>query len=94
MLSSKLFSRHDRRDSPGKRVLGGLVALFLGVTGQARAQPKYLYTTIDPPGSGEMFVSGINTSGQIVGTYNKHGFLLDQGSYTPFDVPTSTATEA
>src|SRR5439155_2259976 len=42
--------------------------------------------------------SGINASGQIVGYYfagtESHGFLLDQGGYTTFDVPGSIWTYA
>jgi hypothetical protein len=75
------------------RLFGGLVALGLlvGGAGQGRAQPSYLYTTFDVPGS--MLATsprGINNSGQIVGNYlrlpGNHGFLLSGGSYTTFDV--------
>src|SRR5262249_61539682 len=41
----------------------------------------------------------INATGQIVGGYQAadytfHGFLLDNGSYTPLDVPGASFTEA
>jgi uncharacterized membrane protein len=46
------------------------------------------YTTLDVPGqppSGG--ASGINASGQIVGSSRGHGFLFDHGSYSTLDVP-------
>jgi probable HAF family extracellular repeat protein len=51
------------------------------------------YTRIDVPG----IPTGINASGQMVGSYtdaqNKsHGFLLNNGTYTTFDVPGSSWT--
>jgi probable HAF family extracellular repeat protein len=81
------------------RYLCSLVALGLlqGVTGQVKAQPIYAFTTFDVPGSSRFTTqpNGINASGQIVGSYNGHGFLIDQGSYiTTFDVPGSTWTSA
>src|SRR5947209_7318278 len=74
------------RDSAMKRFLCGLVALCLlmGGTGQAKAQPSYVYTKLDVPGSDYTRAHGINDSGQIVGAYVEadvtHGFLLDNGS--------------
>jgi probable HAF family extracellular repeat protein len=59
-----------------------------------------IYSTIDVPGSTSTSASGINNSGQIVGSYdvagpyNSHGFLLDSGNYTTLDVPGSTGTYA
>jgi probable HAF family extracellular repeat protein len=51
------------------------------------------------PGSTYTRANGINASGQIVGDYSDaaghgHGFLLDHGSYTTLDVPSSIFTEA
>lgn len=41
------------------------------------------YTTIDqPPGA---FARGLNSTGQIVGSYAGHGFILSDGSYTTLD---------
>jgi len=42
---------------------------------------------------------GINHGGQIVGEYfdaggTSHGFLLDNGAFTPIDVPGATGTAA
>jgi probable HAF family extracellular repeat protein len=50
------------------------------------------YTTRDPPGAAFTFASGINASGQIVGTYNNgpyHGFLYSGGTYATLDVPSA-----
>src|SRR5438552_1119976 len=86
-----------------KRYLCSLVALGLpvGVTGQAMAQPSYSFTILDVPGSSKAsaIALGINASGQIVGSYYDaayihHGFLYDQGGYTPLDVPGSNYTHA
>ncbi len=55
--------------------------------GWAQAQkPAYDFITIDPPGSVETFVKGINTQGDIVGRFidaagNRHGFLLSDGIF-------------
>src|SRR6516165_4671528 len=85
-----------------KRYLCSLVALGLlqGLGGQVKAQPTYVFTPVDVPGSSYLkrtFATGINTSGQIVGYYLSgglnvaaYGFLLDQGSYTTLDVPGAT----
>src|SRR5258708_9964470 len=56
--------------------------------------PVYTYATFDDPlntsGDGTL-ASGINDTGQIVGTYadasGVHGFLLSGGSYTTLDAP-------
>jgi probable HAF family extracellular repeat protein len=50
------------------------------------------------PGAVHTWAYGINTSGQLVGSYTDAsrslGFLFDQGSYTTLDVPGSTSTSA
>ena len=58
-------------------------------------------TTLDVPGSlsSSTTADGINDLGQIVGYYqdaarNGHGFLYDQGNYTPLDVPGAYITYA
>src|SRR5260221_3487100 len=56
--------------------------------------PVYTYATFDDPlntsGDGTL-ASGINDTGQIVGTYadasGVHGFLLSGGSYTTLHAP-------
>lgn len=83
-----------------KRLLlcvAGLV-LFLGVTGQAKAQ--YSFTTFDPPGSTSTnpLGGGINDAGWIVGSYDDvngtHGYLLRDGKYTPLDFREAILTRA
>src|SRR5437879_3297950 len=82
------------RVSTMKRFLSGLVALglLMSLSGNAKAQPSYIYTTLDVPGATLTSAFGINPSGEIVGAYRDaafkgHGFLLDKGSYTTLDVP-------
>jgi hypothetical protein len=73
-----------------KRLLWGWVVLGVIVagTGEAHAQPSYVYTTLDVPGSGDTFAAGINNAGQIVGSYNgSHGFILSGGVYSTLDAP-------
>ena len=50
------------------------------------------YATLTVPGATNTKAYGINDSGQIVGSYDGHGFLLDHGSYTTLDVPGSVET--
>ena len=53
----------------------------------------FTFTTIDVPGAapGSTQAGGINTSGQIVGSFvagaTTHGFLDTGGSFTTIDVP-------
>src|SRR5690242_7843203 len=67
------------------------LGLFLGMAGQAKAQPTYSFTTLDVPGASRnigTWATGINASGQIVGGYDRnHGFLFDNGRYTTLEVP-------
>jgi probable HAF family extracellular repeat protein len=53
-------------------------------------------TTLEVPGSRSTGVSGINDSGQIVGSYfdssTDHSFLFENGSYITLDVPGSSQT--
>jgi probable HAF family extracellular repeat protein len=76
-----------------------VLALFLGMAGQGKAQPTYVFTSLDPPGSTGTRIFGINDRGQIVGVFGDafgkaHGFLLDSGTYTTLDVPGAQFTEA
>src|SRR6266849_8407433 len=78
-------------------LLGTALGLFLGVTGQAKAD--YMFRRLDPPDSSRTEALGINSYGHIVGNYEdvnhiRHGFLLIGDCYTPFDVPDSTLTGA
>ena len=73
-----------------------LVLLGLGL-GIAHAQ-TYLYFTFDPPGSTFTSVSGMNNSGQMVGTYQDsaglHSFLRssDGVTYTTINFPGASRT--
>jgi hypothetical protein len=60
-FSTSLMVRHFRLHSnrPFVEVLGLLVlGLFLGMTGQAKAQPTFVFTTLDVPGSSAPFTTG------------------------------------
>ena len=55
--------------------------------------PIFTYTTLDDPlAINRTFATGVNASGQAVGSYNDaggngHGFLYSGGTYTTFDDP-------
>jgi probable HAF family extracellular repeat protein len=72
----------------GGLLLFGIVAL--GGLATASAAPIYSFTTIDVPGALQSRATGINDSGQIVGSFQGtggvHGFLATGGSFTTFDV--------
>ncbi|MBV9267038.1 MAG: hypothetical protein JO061_12785, partial [Acidobacteriaceae bacterium] len=60
---------------------------------------NYTYTTLDYPGAQQTNATGINSAGQIVGTYVSgnvtHGFLYNPTSnpqFTTIDPPGSTGT--
>lgn len=79
-------------------MLKALWLLLLGLgLGIAHAQ-TYLYFTFDPPGSTFTSVSGMNNSGQMVGTYQDsaglHSFLRssDGVTYTTINVPGASQT--
>jgi probable HAF family extracellular repeat protein len=80
-------------------------AMFsLGLASAAWAQSPppatgYAFETIDPPGSVDTFVRGINARGDIVGRFldaagAAHGFLLSDGVFTTIDFPGATRTAA
>jgi probable HAF family extracellular repeat protein len=61
--------------------------------------PIYTYTTLDDPSAtaGTTQASGINDTGQIVGSYvssGDHGFLYSGGTYTAIDDPLALLAEA
>jgi hypothetical protein len=69
--------------------LTGISASAIGAT----------YSTIDFPGAVTTDVSGISSSGVIVGTYTdttgtSHGFRLDGDTFTTIDYPNATASAA
>ena len=63
--------------------------LWAGVV-PARAQPSYVFTSLDVPGSIRTEAHGINAAGQVVGEYfagnQDHGYLWSGGTYTTLDV--------
>lgn len=67
------------------------------VSGVARADRGFVFTTIDFPGSSFTQASGINASGDVVGHYVlggvTHGFILRDGVFTTIDFPQSVATD-
>ena len=77
-------------------VLAGLVAvasISLASCNQGSATRRSLsFTTIDFPGTTETLLFKINANGEIAGAYTVgpnvvHGFLLQGGTFTTFDVP-------
>jgi hypothetical protein len=71
-------------------VFGGVETAF--------ANPSYSFTTIDVPGAINTHALGINSSGQIVGSfvdalYKAHGLFLDVGgSFTTIAAPGASLT--
>lgn len=77
---------------------------FLPWTHAQQAQPdaRYVqltYTTIDVPGAGFSYVTGINSAGHMVGTYGLknngfygHGFFFKDGAFSYFDFPNASVT--
>jgi hypothetical protein len=58
----------------------------------------YTFTTIDPPDSSSVTVTGINNQGEVVGYYGaagvSYGFVYDKGSYLTIDAPDASFTMA
>ena len=84
-----------------KAFLRGLAVfgIFLGAAEAGQAQSSYVYTKLDVPGAATTYPTGINASGQIVGSYIDaanvtHGFLLSEGNYFTLDVPGALETQA
>jgi probable HAF family extracellular repeat protein len=68
---------------------------------QSKVQPlKLTFTTIDVPGASLTYVSGVNSSGEMVGWYvptgssTGNGFLLSGGNFTFLNYPGGYDTEA
>lgn len=70
----------------------------LGSTPRGFLYSGGVFTTLDAPGASETFAYGINTAGQIVGTFvdptGVHGFLNISGVFTTLDVPGANHTDA
>lgn len=82
---------------------GGASPVAVGtveVTPTAGPQPAQLsYTSFDFPGAAATWASGINDSGQIVGSYrdangSTHGFLRNGTTFTSIDYPGAVTTQA
>jgi probable HAF family extracellular repeat protein len=80
-----------------------LVLIGCASLSQAQSTPDALnltFTTIDVPGAVVTNVLGINTAGDVVGTYTTssngpgHGFLYSGGNFTLFDYPGASSTLA
>jgi probable HAF family extracellular repeat protein len=71
------------------------LAVFL-IASVPLALAQGTYTQIDGPGAGYTVCSGINSAGNIAGTYNSggttHGFLLSGGTYITIDYPGRIST--
>lgn len=78
-------------------LIGAVIFQFLTV-GISKATPiSYSISTINPLGSNDTIVYGVNDSGQLVGYFRDstgaHGFLLSGSTLTPIDFPGADATE-
>jgi uncharacterized membrane protein len=61
------------------------------------ASAEYVFTTIEYPGAVETQVFGISNSGEVVGQHldgsgTYHGFVLANGTFESFDIPSSLGT--
>src|SRR5215467_8682008 len=84
-------------------LLLSLILPFPNLFGQVNLQPPALnltFTTVDVPGAMITDIDGINTAGDMVGSYEMpgetvgHGFLLSGGTFTFFDYPNADSTQA
>ena len=90
----------------------GLVLLTVAAFGQATAAhdgpvgsgidhnpPAFAFSTIDVPGATSTFASGLNSRGDVAGSYRdasgkSHGYLLSDDALTTFDYPGAVYTDA
>src|SRR5436309_264443 len=74
-------------------LVGTATVLFQLPAAQAQT---YTFTTIDISGAESSIATGINATGQIVGTYNlsgfTHGYLRNGDTITAIDVPNALGT--
>lgn len=82
-----------------------IIALSVVCVGYPQAQSNVrtitvIFTTIDVPGAVYTGINGINSAGDMVGTYGQdtsqdgHGFLYSNGTFTYFDFPGKNFTVA
>jgi probable HAF family extracellular repeat protein len=72
---------------------------FLGLGNRGYILSGGEFTTIDVPGARATVAWGINSHGDVVGTYEEasgvlHGFMLSDGQLTSIDFPGAAGTEA
>jgi probable HAF family extracellular repeat protein len=89
----------DVRFDPRPLVTAALAVLLAVAPAIAGDSPTYTFQTVDPPGSTNTFVAGINDSGAVVGRHRTadgvyHGFLYDGETYTILDYPGADNTFA
>src|SRR5215216_699334 len=86
-----------------RALLSAVLSLSLLLSPLVAAQDaSYTFTTIDVPGSISTVAYGINTAGQIVGSFRdaglpgfpNRGFLKDGTTFITIDVPGAEWTEA
>lgn len=79
-----------------RNLMSFISAFIVSVTPSMAEAIGYTFTIVDSPVPGIIAEpTGINTSGQIVGTYGPpgaHGFTKNGSSYTTFDFPGATGT--
>jgi uncharacterized membrane protein len=76
-----------------------IVAVLLLLAASVPVLAQGTYTQIDYPGAAWTMVFGINTVGDVVGSYgaggtDQHGFLLSAGVFTAIDSPDAAYTVA
>lgn len=84
------------------RFIAIFTAVVLSFGLAAGEPPTFTYTSIDHPNAKATSASGINASGEIVGSYTgqaepayvTHGFLLRGNDFLTIDYPGATATQA
>jgi uncharacterized membrane protein len=67
---------------------------FYALSHTGRRALAFNFATIDVPGARDTFSYGVNAEGDIVGSYEPHGFLLHQGTFTAIDFPGAIFTDA
>ena len=78
------------------RVASAFIALaFASIAASRASAAPYAFTTIDVPGAGNTYASGINDAGQVTGYYydatGAHGFVASPTDVTSVPEPASAA---
>jgi probable HAF family extracellular repeat protein len=82
-----------------RALLSAVLSLSVLLSPLVAAQvPSYTFTPFDGPGATQSFAIGINTAGQVVGSFYDatawHGFVKDGATFTPIDGPGAIYTQA